>query len=532
MRNPIKIIDLFAGPGGLGEGFSAYENSSGDRPFQIALSIEKEASAHQTLTLRAFYRQFPPGEAPQEYYEYLAGERGKYPDDDLFRIGRLQKAVTKAKTEAMNLTLGKDNRTINKHIQAALGNHLDNWILIGGPPCQAYSLVGRSRNKGIKGYKLEQDHRSFLYKEYLRVIAKFRPAVFVMENVKGMLSAKVDGTKIFPTILSDLECPKKALRSRDVHTEYEVFSLVTPHSSDLLEDSRFAPGDFVIRSENYGIPQARHRVILLGIRKDLVSAWSPEMVLKQSPKSTSIQNVISDLPNLRSGLSSRVQGYSDSSRQWATAICDSADKIIKQTSAHNMPDVANCMANAFESIRQSNLGRGNNWNTGKRHQFSKYLNADLKQWYEDTSGEKIVTNHETRGHIIGDLHRYLFSACYAKTARSGSAESPKTTDFPDILNADHANWSSGHFSDRFRTQVSNKVATTVTSHISKDGHYYIHFDPNQCRSLTVREAARIQTFPDNYFFVGNRTQQYVQVGNAVPPYLASQIANIVYSVIS
>jgi len=138
-----------------------------------------------------------------------------------------------------------------------------------------------------------------------------------------------------------------------------------------------------------------------------------------------------------------------------------------------------------------------------------------------------VCNHATRAHIPGDLQRYLYASCYAKAF----GRSPTLGDFPVELLPNHENarnaLDGGLFADRFRVQLRNRPATTVTSHISKDGHYYIHYDPTQCRSLTVREAARIQTFPDNYFFCGPRTAQYAQVGNAVPPLLAVKVAEIV-----
>ena len=139
-------------------------------------------------------------------------------------------------------------------------------------------------------------------------------------------------------------------------------------------------------------------------------------------------------------------------------------------------------------------------------------NDDLMRWLERPELQALA-QHETRGHMASDLGRYLFAAVFGEKRQY----SPKAAAFPLALSPDHKNWHSGIFSDRFRVQLSHEAATTVTSHISKDGHYFIHHDPVQCRSLTVREAARLQTFPDDYLFLGIRTQQYVQVGNAVPP---------------
>lgn len=181
MSRPIPVIDLFAGPGGLGEGFSASSTASGASAFKIALSIEKDPIAHQTLTLRSFFRQFPAGDVPDEYYHRL---QRKLTTSDLFNC--FPEQARAAQEEAWQATLGDERNTaeLRSRVRHAL-NGQDPWVLIGGPPCQAYSLAGRSRNKGIKDYVFAEDPRIKLYIEYLQLIADFWPAVFVMENVKG-----------------------------------------------------------------------------------------------------------------------------------------------------------------------------------------------------------------------------------------------------------------------------------------------------------------------------------------------------------
>jgi DNA (cytosine-5)-methyltransferase 1 len=154
-------------------------------------------------------------------------------------------------------------------------------------------------------------------------------------------------------------------------------------------------------------------------------------------------------------------------------------------------------------------------------------NNQLAEWLIDPM-LRTLPNHGARGHMPSDLSRYAYAAAFSEIFQ----RSPKAHEFPQGLAPNHLNWSTGKFADRFRVQCWGSPSTTITSHISKDGHYFIHPDPLQCRSLTVREAARLQTFPDNYFFEGNRTQQFVQVGNAVPPLLANQIARAVHKVLA
>ena len=155
-----------------------------------------------------------------------------------------------------------------------------------------------------------------------------------------------------------------------------------------------------------------------------------------------------------------------------------------------------------------------------------------EEWYRGKFGRsRVLTNHESRSHLASDLNRYLFCAAYAEKYGAPA----RLEEFPESLLPNHKNVQEAKatgeykFNDRFRVQMWGRPSTTITSHIAKDGHYYIHPDPTQCRSLTVREAARLQTFPDDYLFEGNRTSQYTQVGNAVPPLLAQQIASIVAS---
>lgn len=521
MAIPVPVIDIFAGPGGLGEGFSGFQDRVGRPAFRIALSIEKEASAHRTLELRAFYRQFPLGEAPAAYYDYLAGKLGPDPRTSLFQLSPFTTQAAAARREARQLTLGKDQRKVYAEIGEALDRSQSrDWILIGGPPCQAYSVVGRSRNRGISGYRLEEDDRSTLYREYLKIIQRYEPSAFVMENVKGLLSAKRHGQSIFSRIYEDLSSPGRALRRRNTAT-YEIFSLVV--GSPYRDHSRtvLAPSDYVIRSEEYGVPQARHRVILLGIRTDIVGNKSPGTLKPE--RAPSVRDVIGDLPPLRSGLSKGP----DSPEAWVHAIQEGVTDLIPRLEGPSLRKVVQHMLEASDVLGSVARTRGSNWAMAPSRPISNHLTQDLGDWYRDPSGWVGVCNHWSRGHMVADLYRYLFCACYSEAAATDQRRSTTAAEFPDVLAPAHANWTTGHFADRFRVQSADTPATTVTSHISKDGHYFIHYDPAQCRSLTVREAARVQTFPDNYFFVGSRTQQYVQVGNAVPPWLARQIAEVV-----
>jgi DNA (cytosine-5)-methyltransferase 1 len=505
-KESFKVIDVFAGPGGLGEGFSALGFNTGIPPFKLALSIEKDPTAHSTLLLRSFYRQFNPEKIPQEYWSYSKGEITKA---ELFDFYPQQAKA--AADEAQCIELGKTPYHEVKSLISQRLNGCEKWVLVGGPPCQAYSLVGRARMRSTNP-DFEGDERHFLYKEYLRIIADHRPPVFVMENVKGILSAQHSGKKIIESILSDLRKPSAAVNGRSSDLGYRLFSLVDTKPPEQCE-----PEDFLVKAEKYGIPQARHRMLILGVREDI--HITPETL--QESEATTVAQAIGDLPKIRSTVSKEP----DTLELWREILGSITSKAwYRKGRGNSLSQTIEKIDNALVTIQKRELMKG--------AETMSYTGTPkiYPGWYRHGC-DGVVTNHAGRGHMRSDLHRYLFVSAYA----AANGKSVHLSDFPKTLLPAHENVQEGvknsHFSDRFRVQVRGRPSTTITSHISKDGHYFIHYDPSQCRSLTVREAARLQTFPDSYKFEGGRTSQYHQVGNAVPPLLSMQVAAIVQDIL-
>lgn len=517
VEEAIQIVDLFAGPGGLGEGFSSSGNGE---HFDIIVSAEMDSVARKTLRLRAFYRllkrEYPEG--LQDYYRYCNGEAAEP------STAETAKFWDRADQEARQITLGskEGDEELNILINARLNKEGRPWVLIGGPPCQAYSIVGRARNQAKQGYIAEDDHRHFLYKDYLRIIKDYRPTVFVMENVKGILSSKIGGKGIFSQILNDLVDPTKALDNKEGGQKYKICSLVSEESfssADCID--KVNPKSFIIEAEKYGIPQARHRVILLGIALD-EDGNVPFHELLEAADPVSVRQAIGGLPKLRSKLS---RGE-DSPEVWYKTVADEVEDLLHHAQLENGKLITPLRATRKALLNAPQSAGGERV---KKEQGEGTTGIpSLDDWYQDND-IKFWMSHDARSHMRSDLRRYAFASTFAEHNKY-SPKGHQQFSLPGLAPA-HKNWESGKFSDRFRVQLAGFPATTITSHISKDGHYFIHYDPAQCRSLTVREAARLQTFPDNYYFEGNRTQQYHQVGNAVPPLLANKIAEIVYRVV-
>lgn len=505
-----SIIDLFSGPGGLSEGF--FQHSAG-KSFGPFVSVEMDPIACNTLRLRKLFHKLERKDK-RKFYELAKSGRSltwdSIEEEFLDHSDYLKNSVWEHTLG--DLSAEETCKAIAGRLKKLGHKKGDELVLIGGPPCQAYSLIGRASRKQMKAkgkYTPEEDHRHFLYQWYLNIIPEFKPEVFIMENVPGILSSEINGKRIFETILEDLR-----------GLGYELHSLKADQQSDLFNNNT----DFKLKASDYGVAQDRQRVIIMGIRKDV--AKNKKIPTLSNSDLNSVANILSDLPPLRSGLSKiNKKNTKDGMDHWKEqlrqkhwngfeGIDDDLRKELKKT---------------IKSIQEEGFknDRGGSYVPCSNYGKSNSLSSELKDWYVDVNLGGYL-NHESRSHMDSDLRRYLFNSVFTKVR----GKPPLLGDCPRFLLPDHKNKDLGNHRDRFRTIDGKKPSKTVTSHISKDGHAFIHFEPEQCRSLTVREAARIQSFPDNYFFCGNRTQQYHQVGNAVPPYLALQIARVVDEVLN
>ncbi|OZV13546.1 DNA (cytosine-5-)-methyltransferase [Tissierella sp. P1] len=405
----MKAIDLFAGAGGLSEGFRR-------AGFDIVAHVEKDFTASLTLKTREAYYYLKDNSKMDIYIKYLSG-----------KISR-QELYENIPEEVLNKVI---NQEISDETNDEIFNKIDKLlngepvrIILGGPPCQAYSLVGRSRDPN----RMKNDPRNYLYKQYLKYISRYRPEVFVFENVSGLLSA--NNGVIFDSIQNDM-------RTLGYNIDYRL-----------------------LNSRDFGVLQSRRRIILIGWIDDLDFQYPDFNVIENE---YTIKDLFLGLPNINAG-----------------------DKIdFEETQI----EINNCLKEL-------------------------HINNDFNY----------ITQHIARPNNKQDLE--IYRLCVDTWDRE--SRQLKYNELPENL-ISHTN--KKIFLDRFKVVPYEGISHTVVSHISKDGHYYIHPDINQNRSITVREAARVQSFPDDYYFESSRTAAFKQIGNAVPPLMAETIAESIKEVL-
>ena len=400
----MNYIDLFAGAGGLSEGFKSVG-------FEPVAHIEMNRDAAYTLKTRACYYYLKVNGQLNSYYNY---EKGLITRDALYAL-----VPQKILDSVLNTTISKGTiKGIFEKVDVLLQSNPD-WhnsvdIIIGGPPCQAYSLIGRA----VKDDNMEDDPRNYLYKLYCRFLKKYKPKMFVFENVPGLLTA--NGGKHFENI-------KRYLR----HVGYEI----------------------ELNAKDFGVLQNRRRIIIIGWRAGEKYHY-PEF--NAVSHAYTVNDILKDLPAMQAGESSS--------------------------------------------------------------KYRKIKPSDYLAEYGIRDNDDVLTFHIARPHIERDreIYRRVIDLWNDGHKRL------RYCDLPEELRTHH---NVTAFLDRFKIVEGDTAAChTMMAHISKDGHYFIHPDKKQARSITVREAARIQSFPDNYYFEGSRTAAFTQIGNAVPPIMAKAIA--------
>jgi len=399
----LNYIDLFAGASGLSEGFKQLK-------FNPVAHIEMDTEACLTIKTREAYHYLKEINKIDVYYDYISG---KVTRDFLYKQLPLENDNRVINTEISDSSLKHIFKTIETNLKRLQNSELD--LIVGGPPCQAYSLIGRHKVDWEKDYRLK------LYVQYGRFLKEFKPKAFVFENVPGLITAK-NGD-----FFRNLKIYFRKLG-------YEVY-------------------DKILNAADFGVLQNRKRVIIVGWRKDIPFAF-PD--LKMIIHNFTTEDIFSDLAPLTPG----------------QAI--NKGKYIKTSS-------------------------------------------DYLEQFGLRNGVEFYTQHLSRPHNSNDLKIYKIAIQKWEEERKRL----KYTDIPEKLRT-HKNTES--FLDRYKVVDGKGISHTIVAHIAKDGHYYIHPDITQCRSISVREAARIQSFPDDFYFEGSRTAAFRQIGNAVPPLLSLAIA--------
>lgn len=409
-----RYIDLFAGAGGLSEGFVR-------AGFEPVAHVEKDEAACYTLRTRMARHFLKSINEYEKYVSYLKGE--------INRVELYSYIPKRLLDSVINLPIGAEyNPSIHKIIEKQLeGNDVD--LIIGGPPCQAYSIVGRARSKD----NMSQDPRNYLYVQYAKYLEKYQPKLFVFENVLGLKSAK-DGLYL---------------------RNMEKLFLKKGYNMRL----------FTVDANNYGVLQNRKRIIIIGWRIDF-AFLPPDLESFRIEHSFKVGDLFTDLP------------------------------IIKA---------------------KGGIDKYSSYSANTNDYLQKYLIRN---------GIDVLTQHIARPQTEQDKEIYRI----AVTKWNKSSERLNYNDLPERLKT-HKNRHS--FFDRFKVVATDQsYSQTVVAHIAKDGHYYIHPDIKQNRSISIRESARLQSFPDDYYFEGvkegvNQTPAFRQIGNAVPPLMAYEIALII-----